>query len=286
MLQKKAFKAFFVFQRENKVNLIRQEINVMSARVIKEYRRLSKRKYRQKDRCVVLEGFYLLEEAVKAGLKLEAVLYTHRFLQMKGAEALLKKAGADSSVQVEEKIFDEISQTETPQGVGAIAYLPEGDDSFFNDRDCFFLILDGLQDPGNMGTIVRTAAAAGVSGMLLMPGTVDPFNPKAIRASMGGIFYLPVLMEGVDSWLEVAAEKNIQLIAAHVLGDKLYHEVNYTLPCGVIIGNESKGVSPFLLARAAVKASIPLAGMIPSLNAAVAASVFIFEAIRQNQIKK
>ncbi len=256
----------------------------MSAKLIKEYKKLGKRKYRQNEGRLLLEGFYLLEEAVKAGLKLEVVFYTDQFLQMQGAKTLLLEVGHGNIIEVDEKVFKEISHTETPQGVGAIAHLPEKEHNFLKSKDCLFLVIDGLQDPGNMGAIIRAAAAADLSGIFLRPGTVDPFNPKAVRASMGGIFYLPIITEGFDSWLDIVEENNIHLIAAHVHGDTPHYEVNYTLPCGIIIGNESSGVSDTLLARAAIKASIPLSGKIDSLNAAMAASVFIFEAMRQRQV--
>lgn len=255
----------------------------MSAKLIKKYKKLGQRKYRQKERRLLIEGFYLLEEAVKANLTLEVVFYTDHFLQMQGAENLLRVLEVSNLIKLDERTFDEISHTETPQGVGAIAHLPEQNGDFINREDCFFLLLDGLQDPGNVGAIIRAAAAADLHGILLMPGTVDPFNPKAVRASMGGTFYIPVITEEAYFWLEVAAEKNIRLFAADAHGGIPYYEIDYNIPCGIIIGNESRGISDFLLDRASVKTSIPLRGKINSLNAAVAASVFIFEAMRQRK---
>lgn len=161
----------------------------------------------------------------------------------------------------------------------------------FGQRDAaFYLILDGLQDPGNLGTIIRTAAAASINGIFLLPGTVDPYNPKTLRASLGGIFYLPVTMlsapQDEEACFSYMAEQGIQLVAADPAGKQPYHTLDFSSrPHAVIIGNENKGVRDSLLHKAEIRASIPLSGKITALNAAVAASIFIFENQRQREGK-
>ncbi len=199
-------------------------------------------------------------------------------------------------VEVTPRMFHAVAQTENPQGVGVIARLPEntavfpGDEKkygFPRESAHFFLILDGLQDPGNLGTIIRTAAAAAISGIFLLPGTVEPYNPKALRASMGGIFYLPVMhVRDIESCINFLTERDVQLVAADPRGDRPYYTVDYSgQSCAVVIGNENRGVRESLLRKAGIRAYIPLRGEIAALNAAVASSIFIFENQRQKEVK-
>ncbi|MGI5823065.1 MAG: TrmH family RNA methyltransferase [Dethiobacteria bacterium] len=263
-------------------------------KIVQEYRRLGRRKYRKKSGKIILEGYHLLNEALVAGIKIETVFFTAEFLQKDINQELLSKACSGIRlVEVTPRMFQAMAQTENPQGIGAIAFPPQnvavfpGEErkkfEFPRDSAHFYLILDELQDPGNLGTIIRTAAAAAINGIFLLPGTVEPYNPKALRASMGGIFYLPVIqVQEIDSCLGFLREQNMQLVAADPRGDRPYHMVNFSnRPSAVIIGNESRGVSKSLLKKADIRAYIPLQGKIAALNAAVASSVFIFESQRQ-----
>ncbi|NLJ56252.1 MAG: RNA methyltransferase [Firmicutes bacterium] len=262
-------------------------------KIMQEYRRLGRRKYRKKSGKIILEGYHLLNEALQAGVKIETVLFTAEFLQKDANQILLAKACPGAGlVEVTPRMFQTIAQTENPQGIGAIACLPEniavftGEEKKFefpHEHIHFYLVLDALQDPGNLGTIIRTAAAAAVSGIFLLPGTVEPYNPKALRASMGGIFYLPVMqVQDIDSCLNFFREQKIQLVAADPRGDRPYYKVDFSSQSSaVIIGNESRGVRKSLLKKAGIRAYIPLEGKIAALNAAIASSVFIFESQRQ-----
>jgi len=251
-------------------------------RIISEYRKLGRRSYRQKSGRAILEGYHLLDEALKAKVELEFIIYTDAFQQKEINRKLLARAGNTASLKVSSKLFKAIAQTENPQGVGGIARIPRWEAAFSPGSERFFLILDALQDPGNLGTIIRTAAAAAIDGILLLPGTVDPYNPKALRATQGGIFYLPIMQfDTIESCFEFIRKNGLQLIAAAPEGDRPYYEVDFSRPSAVIIGNESQGVRESLLKKADIRAKIPLKGKISALNAAVAASVFIFEYRRQ-----
>lgn len=246
---------------------------------------LGLRKYRVKKQKIVLEGYHLLREALNAGLKLESVFYTDEFAKGVAKELLNDAAQEAKLYRIEPKLFKTIAQTETPQGVGAIARLPVMPHSLPGDGD-FFLILDGIQDPGNLGTIIRAAASAAVDALILLPGTVDPYNPKSLRAGMGGTFYLPILQaEKIEDWYAILRQRKVQFIAAVPDGEVPYYELDFSRPSAVIIGNESRGVSPSLSDGADVRACIPLQGKIAALNAAMAASIFIFESRRQKESK-
>lgn len=263
-------------------------------KILQEYRRLGNRKYRKKSGKMVLEGPHLLKEAFKAGVETDTVLFTPEFLQKEANRELLSKIGRKiKTIEVPTRMFQAVAQTESPQGVGAIANLPRnsppfsvrnGESYLGQDDHAFFLIIDELQDPGNLGTIIRTAAAAAINGIFLLPGTVEPYNPKVLRASMGGIFYLPVLQVELDSCLNFLMERNIRLVAADPHGDRPYYTVDFSgQSCAVVIGNESRGVQESLLRKADIRACIPLGGKIAALNAAVASAVFIFESRRQKE---
>ncbi|RJX28154.1 MAG: RNA methyltransferase [Dethiobacter sp.] len=255
-------------------------------RIIKEYRLLGSRKYRKKSGKIILEGYHLLEEAFKAGAGVEAVLYTDEFMGKAVNRKLLARAGKTRSIKVSTAIFNSIAQTDNPQGIGAIARIPGNEADFAPGDALLFLILDGLQDPGNLGTIIRTAAGAAIDGIFLLPGTVDPYNPKALRATMGGIFHLPVVqMDGISGCHKFLQERDLQLVVADPRGDVPYYHVDFTRPSAIVIGNENRGVQEPLLKKAEVRAYIPLRGKIAALNAAVAASVFMFEYRRQREVK-
>ena len=253
-------------------------------RAIKLYRLLHQRKYREKYKLIVLEGFHLLNEATKAGVHIKTVFYTDRFFQEPLNRALLEQYSRTNLFHIDSKAFKSMAQTENPQGVGAIAEAPSFEQGFLLDQNRrFFIVLDAIQDPGNVGTIIRTSAASAVDGVILLPGTVDPFNPKALRASMGGIFYLPIAqLKSYREWKNFCSSRDIQVIAADLGGSCFFSEVDFRLSSAVIIGNESKGITNELFETVDVIARIPISGEIASLNAAVAAAVFIFERARQS----
>jgi TrmH family RNA methyltransferase len=252
------------------------------SKILKEYRLLGLRKYREKRQRIILEGYHLLREALKARVELESVFYTDEFIK-KNSEGLLTGLAKEVKLfRIETPLFKTIAQTETPQGIAAIARLPFA--PALLPCGNFFLILDGIQDPGNLGTIIRAAASVAVDAILLLPGTVDPYNPKALRAGMGGTFYLPIIQAGkLQDWQAVLRQRGMQLIAADPRGTIPYYDLRFDQPSAVIIGNESRGISPSLLAGADLRACIPLQGKIASLNAAMAASIFIFENRRQRK---
>ena len=254
-----------------------------SARILKEYRKIAMRKYRNRSGKMLLEGEQLVREALLAGAALESLLYTPEFILRPEAAAFLNAAQKDKIFQIDAHTFEAIAQTETPQGISAIAAIPPRRQDILSLGRGFFLIIDRIQDPGNLGTIIRTAAAADVTGLIILRGTTDPYSPKAVRASMGGIFYLPVILESeTPDWYEIIKENGIQLVAAAPHGMVPYYTIDFKKPTAVIIGNESGGVAEGLMEKAEIRASIPLKGRLTALNAAIAAAAFIFENQRQN----
>jgi TrmH family RNA methyltransferase len=181
---------------------------------------------------------------------------------------------------LDRKIFDGVAQTETPQGVLGVFEMPS---LLIPQRlNPLFVVLDAISDPGNMGTIIRTSAAAGVDALFLWPGCVDPFNPKVVRAAMGAHFRIPIQVRGKDHQALIESATGQRIVSDGHARER-YDRLDWTQPSTLIVGSEAHGVSREASALATTSASIPMAAGVESLNAAVAAAVFLFEAQRQRR---
>jgi RNA methyltransferase, TrmH family len=238
----------------------------------------SRRRARERERQMVAEGVRLVEEALRAGLQPAFVFHTGAALaDARSAQALATLQGAGvPCFAVSDAVMAASSDTETPQGLLAVLPLP---DLPLPLQPTLTLIVDGVRDPGNLGTMLRTAPAAGVEQVLLAPGTVDPFNSKVVRAGMGAHFGLPIAalpwpdvgraVAGCDVWLAAA-------------GGALAHSaVDWTRRAALIVGGEAAGAGGEARALASGAVAIPMAAGVESLNAATAAAVILFEAVRQ-----
>jgi TrmH family RNA methyltransferase len=243
---------------------------------------LTRRKERQEAGAFVLEGVRLIEDAVLAGWIPRLVLYS--LPQTERGEQLLDRL-RHAGVPVEEAdapVMRALSDTETPQGVLAVVptrliALPK--------RLDFLLIADNLRDPGNLGTVLRTAAAAGVQAVLLSPQTVDAYSPKVVRSAMGAHFHLPILepgWEGIRSMLKRSSTGTpLQVFAAEANHGEAIWQVDLSHPLALLVGSEAEGPSPEGLALADRIVHIPMPGPSESLNAAAATAVILFEVVRQ-----
>lgn len=244
-------------------------------------RSLSRRDTRAAERAFVVEGLRAVRDGLEAGVRPRLVLLR----QDERAELLLHELGLppDDPVlrRVEPRLFDRLSEVQAPQGVLAVFPWPEV--AIPETRTPLVLVLDRLRDPGNLGTLLRSAAGAGVSAVYLTPESVDPWNPKVVRAGMGAHFRLP--MRAFDA-AAAALRQTLPLRAATAAAAPVaYDAVDWTQPAALIIGGEADGVSPPLVAWATEAVAIPLAGGVESLNAAVAGSILLFEAARQRRLE-
>lgn len=243
---------------------------------------LSKHRERLQQNRFVLEGTRLIEEAMLTGARPELLLYSS---DSPRALALVEKA-LKSGVEADEvkpAILESVSDTQTSQGLVGVFPIPALREP---DPADFVLILDGISDPGNLGSILRTAAAAGVQMAVLTPGSADPFAPKVVRSAMGAHFYLPVR---VYQWDELAALKQrrwagMRFFGSEMSGGKSLWQTNLKDPLGLIIGSEAAGISCQAKQQADDFIHIPMQGKIESLNASTAASILIFEVIRQRTL--
>jgi len=234
----------------------------------------SRAKARRKENAFIVEGVRLFEEAVKANWPIRFVLYD-RSLSDRGQD-ILNSLNAIDIEEVDSALLNDISDTETSQGILAVL-----DDSPLPlpDSPTFLLIADQIRDPGNLGTLIRTAAAAGVDVVILPSGTTDAFAPKVLRAGMGAHFRLPIVMM---TWDEINDRvQGLAVYVAEMQGDVAYTAANLTQACAVIIGGEAEGASPPARQLADAAIYVPMKDATESLNAAVAGAILLFEVARQ-----
>jgi len=228
-----------------------------------------------------IEGPKMLEEALRAGLRVAAVFVAQ------GSEALLGAMALPAQTEILRvpwKLLDSALATETPQPVAALVEPPKcswahvlGD----RPKAALVVVLAGIQDPGNLGTILRSAEAFGATGVVSLPGTVSAWNPKAVRASAGSVFRVPLVAMSEQECFALLREARVRILATTVCDAKPANRVDLTEPVALVIGNEGSGVAADLLAKADAQITIPCPGPVESLNAAVAASVLLYEAARQ-----
>src|SRR5579862_5337535 len=256
--------------------------------LVKELRQAFAHSERTDDGNCAIEGLRIVEEAIRSGLRFRAVFFKESAQNL--AERLLPQIGANvDTLLLPDRLFDSTVPSETPQGVAALVRLKE-----FLLADVFerlqvgpIVVLAGLQDPGNLGTILRSAEAFGSAGVVLGEGTVSPFNSKVIRASAGSIFRLPVIIGKTAGGLEAISAKlraqNVRLIATSSHKGTALDQANLTGPIAIFIGSEGSGLPRTLLGQVDELLAIPHTAQVESLNAGVAGSIMLFEAARQRR---
>lgn len=251
---------------------------IRSARnpVVAHVRSLQRGSARRRTGHTVVEGPKLVAEALRADVVISVLCVAE---PSPDAAAVADEAAAQgvSVRRCSGQVFDSVADTETPQGVLAVIATP---DPPTVPGPALLLVLDGVQDPGNVGAMVRSAAAAGVTGVICAPGTADAYSPKAMRAGAGGQFHVPIRKVSEPADLEPITV-GVDLFAASADADRAYHDIDWTGPCGLVVGAESAGVSPAWRAASRAAVRVPMQRDVESLNAAAAAAVILFEAARQ-----
>ncbi|RCX13782.1 TrmH family RNA methyltransferase [Anaerobacterium chartisolvens] len=252
--------------------------------LVKEVKLLKSRKHREGRGLFFIEGTRFVEEAVKERAQIQKLLISEELYESGAVQGFLSD-GDSIGYEVyilPQKLFKEISDTENPQGILAVIKP----DYFQTDRlmsgECSFLVLlDSIQDPGNMGTIIRTADAAGVQGIIASKGCVDIYNPKVLRATMGSVFHIPVCVS--DDLAQTALTlkaRGFKIYASHPGGSVDYFDIPSWTNSAVVIGNEANGISDEVAHCADLLVKIPMAGRAESLNASVAGALLMYEALR------
>ena len=256
--------------------------------LVKELRQAFAHAERTEDGSCAIEGLRIVEEAIRSGLRFRAVFFKESAQNL--AERLLPQIGAQvDTLLLPDKLFDGIVPSENPQGVAALMRLKE-----FSFADVLerlqvgpVIVLAGLQDPGNLGTILRSAEAFGSAGVVLGEGTVSPFNSKVIRASAGSIFRLPVILTkaagGLDEISAKLRAQSVRLLATSSHKGTPLDQANLRGPVAVFVGSEASGLPRSVLGQADELVAIPHMPQVESLNAGVAGSIVLYEAARQRQ---
>lgn len=241
---------------------------------------LGRAKERREAGLFVIEGVRLFEEALNSNWEIKFVLYDETLSERGKSKVESLRSRNIEVEEVSASVMKSISETETPQGVLAILKSSELP---ITNRLNFVLIPDQIRDPGNLGTLLRSAIATGVQAVLIPPDTTDAFAPKVLRSGMGAHFKLPIQEM---SWEEIhEVVKDINVLIADMNGQSCW-ETDLTKPTALIIGSEADGASKSARKLANGKISIPMSGDVESLNAGVAGSVLMFEALRQRIVNR
>lgn len=251
--------------------------------LVKRIRALQDRDGRDAEGRMVVEGARMLEEVLNAGVPVELLLYDPTTLTGPRATAILARLRQQGVrlVAAAPHVLAACSQVETPQGLVAVVDRPRAALSdVLAVADLFLVVADRIQDPGNLGTLIRIADAAGATGVLATRGSVDPHNPKAVRATMGSLFHLPVVTAGTDDAVAMLRQRGVRILVAHQAGAIDYEDADYRAPVAVVLGSEGEGPDRAWWGAAEATVRIPLYGRAESLNVAVAAGLLLYEVRR------
>lgn len=235
---------------------------------VKQWRKLHTKKEREATSTFLIEGFHLVEEALKTKEMIKDLIVSED-------SSLPTHWNVDSLniTLVTKEIMKAISDTEAPQGVAAVCEYQKQQTANNWEK---ILFVDSVQDPGNLGTIIRTADAAGIDGIILGEGTVDHFNSKVIRSSQGSIFHLPIVNGNLLEWIQVYKKKSIPIYGTSLQNGVSYREILPSQHFCLIIGNEGSGVSEELLQSTVKNLYIPIHGKAESLNVAIATGILLY----------
>lgn len=239
---------------------------------------IQKSKARREQDVFITEGVKMFQEAPMD--KIVEVYVAESFYETGTAREKIQQCGYEI---LSDELFKKVSDTQTPQGILCVMkqYHYELED-LFQKENPLFLILEDIQDPGNLGTMIRTAEGAGVDGIIMTKGTVDIYNPKTIRSTMGSVYRMPfIYTDDLLGVMKQLQEKQVKLYAAHLKGNQFYHQLDFKGATAFLIGNEGNGLKDETADAADVYMKIPMEGKVESLNAAVASVILMYEAARQ-----
>ena len=233
---------------------------------IKTWAKLKQRKYRKEQGLFIVEGEHLVEEALKSDWELETIVIKENFEPNFDLSNHLVEAVSDH-------VFAHLSETKTPQGILAIVKMRE-EEEYKKNR---LLILDAVQDPGNLGTMIRTADAAGFDAIILGGGTVDLYNDKVIRASQGSIFHIPIIELSLETAVDQLKESGVSICASTLERAVPVQTIEWPEQVGLIVGNEGSGVNQTLIEKSDLLVHIPIYGKAESLNVSIAAGIMMYQ---------
>ncbi|EHK2440359.1 RNA methyltransferase [Clostridium perfringens] len=253
------------------------EIESKNNNLFKEIKKLKEKKHRIKSNKYLIEGLRFVEEAIKSKVSIDSIIFTESFKE-KNPDLFLKINENIKLIQMNEALLKQLCSTENPQGIVGVINMQNKE---LKSGELVVLV-DKVQDPGNMGTIIRTAHAAGAAGIVMTKGTVDIYNDKTLRSTMGSIFYIPIVEDDSLDFVKLLKKEGYKLVVSSLQGKNNFFEENLQGKVMIAVGNEGNGVSDKVYDIADIKVKIPMPGEAESLNVAVATSIMIYEKIRQS----
>lgn len=232
---------------------------------VKSWKKLHQRKHREQTKTFIIEGYHSVEEAKKSEWEIECLI-------IREGTTVPDWTAEENSIIVSEQVFRHLAQTRTPQGIMAIVRMKQ----FTSLSGRHFLLIDQVQDPGNLGTIIRTADAAGYDGVVLGEGTVDLYNDKVIRATQGSLFHLPIINADLSEQIAQLKNDGFEILASSLQNAVNYTEIRKPEKLALILGNEGAGVSQELIQAADQCIKIPIYGQAESLNVSIAAGILMY----------
>ena len=255
---------------------------------VKFLRSLRLRKYRRREGCFLIEGIRIVGEALACGAPVETLVYAPDLLVSERAKLLAQEVEASRRLPVTGQVFRSLSNREDPQGLAAVVRIEDQQlNGIVMSKSALVLIAYQLRDPGNLGSIIRTADAAGATGLVIVEPSVDLYDPQAVRASMGSLFALPIVRvpdEGaLVPWLAQVRGTGLDLLvaASSAHGDRDHFEVDYCQPTVLLVGSERHGLPTSICEASDILIRLPMVGRATSLNVSAATAVLVYEVVRQ-----
>jgi len=270
----------------NLYDMVYTRITSVSNQNIRQALEIKTRRSRYKHSAFLIEGPHLIEMALASGAGIKKVFFTSAFQTIMETRGLLRNLAKKTGeiFEIADHIIGRLTDTETPRGIVAVvSYQPLPIEKLHLGGRDVFTVIDGIQDPGNLGTIIRTADAAGAEAVVILPGTSDVFTPKAIRSTAGSIFNIPIVYTdtaGLISWL---GDRKIKLLVTAVDAEKSIYEADLKGPLAMVFGNEAHGACATLKKAADLLLNIPIYGKAESLNVAASAAICLYEVVRQRK---
>ncbi|MGO1369614.1 MAG: TrmH family RNA methyltransferase [Senegalia sp. (in: firmicutes)] len=261
------------------------DIKSSSNKIIKEVKSLDNKKNRFKKGLFIIEGIRIIEDAIKSHEDIKYILYSDKLFDVKNGKELFNYVGNEyETYKIDHNLFKDISDTENTQGIIAVLSMKNHEIKDMIKDGTFIVILDKLQDPGNMGTIIRSADALGASGIIVSKGSVDIYNQKVLRSTMGSLFHMPIVqLEDTKEVILGLKNNNVKILATTLNHAKYCYDINLKEDIAIVIGNEGNGLDEEICDLSDENIIIPMDGKSESLNVAMASSIIMYEVLRQRR---
>jgi TrmH family RNA methyltransferase len=254
---------------------------------VKEWTSLLDKKYRDRLNQFIIEGVHLIQEALQFGADIKAIVYdAERGLPAELAEDSYRMDATIDWIKASKAVIAKCTGTNTPPPVFAVVSKHTFNDRTLYSDDCLVIVLDEVRDPGNVGTIIRSADAVGANAVVLGKGCVDLYNPKTVRSTMGSLFHLPIIEADLSLLIPDAKKRGIAVVGTSLQAKHTCYNYNWTEPVWLVMGNESEGLSSTVREQLDEAVIIPMVGQAESLNVAMASTIILYEALRQRKFNK